>query len=269
MRRRRPPPLRCRQADRSKRGGMSVRPSGRADFNLHRMNTHTFQIRVPCLYDDAKEALLAYTPTMHPCFIFQHTADATDKRTHCHAYYFNNTVKRKFFCEKLTKTLKLNGDYESSDSCSKEEKRQLDLSGAWCYGSKWGTIAPSFIKNISPDIVEQLTAYSIGKRPKDLNKPAVVPSQNHHKNNEDSSLFSIWLKQALADKTLEPHQNTQKHWEHKINSYYLSQNKPYPRVADCRRYAASIRDICWIQKFNKDIFHVVMNYTEENSKELI
>lgn len=253
---------------------MSVRPSGRIGHpggthrgadNVRRMNDYTFQVRVPRNYAEAKEALLASVPALHPCFVFQHDPDTSEQRVHCHAYYFHNQIKRKSFAEGLTKALQLNGDYATSSSCSPKDPRPLDLSGAWCYGSKWGRYAPSFMKNISPDIVEQLKAYAVAHKPKEQHTKRQAPTQNHHKNNEDTSLFSIWLKQALADKTLEPHQNNQRHWEHYINKYYISQNKPYPRVADCRRYAASIRDILKIQRFNHDIFHVVMDYVDENS----
>lgn len=264
----------------TKRGGKSGEPQGeRTDEgtlqganNLRRMtqpypiSEYTYQVRVPRTYDEAKEALVASTPALHPCFIFQHHADDSLRRTHCHAYYFNNKIQRKTHGGNISKALGLQGDYETSSSASKHGA-PLDLSGAWCYGSKWGRYAPSFVKNISPDILEQLKAYAISRRPKDNHKERVAPTQNHHKNNEDSSLFSIWLKHALEHAT--PENNTELFWKKHINKYYLSQSKPYARTADVARYARSLRDIVKVKRFNHEIDLVIAEYTHETSDDRI
>lgn len=93
-------------------------------------------------------------------FVFQHPEDEEVARTHVHGYMFNPTISRKTVSEQIAKKLGLKGntDFSTSDKCGKKDPRPIDISGAWTYGSKFATIAPSFQKNISPVEVDELQA---------------------------------------------------------------------------------------------------------------
>lgn len=106
--------------------------------------------------------VVSYMDKAEKGFSFQHNADEDISRTHVHSYFFTPPVESKSFSEQLAKKLGLKGntDFATSEKCSKKNPRPLDISGAWCYGSKWGTIAPKFMKNISPDEVVALQEYA-------------------------------------------------------------------------------------------------------------
>lgn len=124
---------------------------------------NTFQSRIHREWADVSGFVVSYMATAQMGFSFQHDADEDVKRTHVHTYFFQLQQESKSFSDQLTKKLGLKGniDFSTINYCSKgATKRPIDISGAWCYGSKWGTIAPSFLGNISPDLVEQLQVYA-------------------------------------------------------------------------------------------------------------
>lgn len=100
-------------------------------------------------------------------FLFQHEADEEVARQHVHGYLFGLSIKRSSLSEQIATKLNLNGnaDFFTSEKCSKSNPRPLDISGAYCYGSKFNTIAPLFLKNISPVLLEQLQAYAESRKP--------------------------------------------------------------------------------------------------------
>lgn len=124
---------------------------------------NTFQSRIHREWADVSGFVVSYMAQAKMGFAFQHNADEDVNRTHTHAYYFEIPVLPKSYAGEIPSKLGLKGtsDFNTITYCSKgATKRPIDLSGAWCYGSKWGTLAPHFLKNISPDLVEQLQAYS-------------------------------------------------------------------------------------------------------------
>lgn len=91
--------------------------------------------------------------------VFEHPA--TDKKCiHLHGYYFGYDSKFKSFGAQVKKVFSLKpNDYETSQTAGKD-KRAIDLSGSWAYGSRFGTLRPIYTKNISPATVEDLQRYS-------------------------------------------------------------------------------------------------------------
>lgn len=118
------------------------------------------QFRVHRPYCDVSNVLVSLFDKCEKGFVFQHDADEEVNRTHTHGYMFAPTVSRKTLSEQIAKKLNIKGntDFFTSDKCSRKDPRPIDISGAWIYGSKFGTVAPSFLKNISPDIVDELQA---------------------------------------------------------------------------------------------------------------
>jgi len=116
--------------------------------------------------------------------MFEHPA-TQGKVQHLHGYLLGTVSAFKTFQGNVKKTFSLeNNDYETSNKCGKERK-DLDLSGAWCYGSKWGTIAPSFIKNISPEQVEELNKYARSQKREVHTSDGKSVKENLYKNHYD------------------------------------------------------------------------------------
>lgn len=120
------------------------------------------QFRIHREYSDVSGFVVSLFEKCETGLVFQHEADEEVNRTHIHGFMFAPTIARKSISEQIAKKLNLTGnkDFFTSDKCSKKNPRPLDLSGAFCYGSKWNTIAPLFQKNISPDLLEELKSYS-------------------------------------------------------------------------------------------------------------
>lgn len=119
------------------------------------------QFRISREYKDVSGVVVSVFEKCEKGFVFQHPADEDVNRVHIHGYLFNPTICRKTLSEQIAKKLNLKGnsDFATGDRAGKS-KNILDISGAYCYGSKWSTIAPQFIKNISPDLVDELKNYS-------------------------------------------------------------------------------------------------------------
>ena len=214
------------------------------------MNTHDFQVRVTRRWEEVSPFFINTLSKTDKGFVFPHYMDA--ENIHIHAYYFKYITKRKSYAEQLTKKLDISGaQYETSSQCGKKPNtRPLDVSGAWAYGSKFGTIAPVYLKNISPALVEELNEYARTFFDKKAAPNATSPpptTQSHHKKKEDSSLFSLWLTDIFKMPEAELYNNDQERWQTYINRYFISRQLPYPRAGDCIRYARSIRDIIRIR----------------------
>lgn len=92
-------------------------------------------------------------------FVFEHPA-TPKKCNHLHGYYFGYASKFKSFGAQVKKVFSLKAnDYETSQTAGKD-KRTIDISGSWAYGSRFGTLRPVYTKNISPAMVEDLQRYS-------------------------------------------------------------------------------------------------------------
>lgn len=120
------------------------------------------QFRIHREFSDVSGIVVSMFDKCEKGFLFQHDKDEEVARTHIHGFLFEPTVTRKTLSEQIAKKLHLKGntDFFTSDKCSKKNPRPLDISGAYCYGSKWDTLAPIFQKNISPVELEELRCYS-------------------------------------------------------------------------------------------------------------
>lgn len=118
------------------------------------------QFRIHREWCDVSGVMVSMFEKCEKGFVFQHPEDEEVARTHVHGYLFSPTISRKTLSEQIAKKLNLKGntDFSTSDKCGKKDPRPIDISGAWTYGSKFATIAPSFLKNISPAEVEELQA---------------------------------------------------------------------------------------------------------------
>lgn len=119
-----------------------------------------FQVRVHRRWDETKDVLLKLGQISDHSVIFEHPPDEKVKRIHVHAYFFHLRLKDDAIRERIRKTgLKGNEDFAVSGQCG-EDRRPLDLSGAWAYGTKKDALRPVWINNISPAIVEELQDYA-------------------------------------------------------------------------------------------------------------
>lgn len=120
------------------------------------------QFRIHREYKDVSGFVVSMLEKCTEGFVFQHPEDEEVNRLHIHGYMFGPFISRKTCSEQIAKALNLKGntDFFTSDKCSRKSPKPLDLSGAFCYGSKWDTIAPVYLKNISPDLLVELRSYS-------------------------------------------------------------------------------------------------------------
>jgi len=140
-------------------------------------------------------------------FMFQHPKEGKCKRIHTHGYLFETNVIRETFRDRLKKAFSLDKEvYETSNYCGKNDRRPLDISGAWCYGSKFATIAPFYLKNISPVQVEQLNEYArtMRKTYSDKSSPALGPI--------------VYVKETPKTKPTQ-YQNAKNIYEHLFDTY--------------------------------------------------
>lgn len=119
-----------------------------------------YQLRIHRSYSDVVELVESLYKKAESGFIFQHPPDDKVSRLHVHCYYFNIALKYDAIRERCLKFgLKGNSDFAISGTAG-EDRRPLDVSGAWCYGTKREELPVVFAKNISPATVEELKEYS-------------------------------------------------------------------------------------------------------------
>lgn len=125
-----------------------------------------FQFRASRDWCDVSGVYAYFTTVCEKIAVFEHTADSGCSRNHFHIYCFGTKVGEDTVRKRLKKAplYDVSGiaQYEMSQTCGKgKNKRPVDLSGAWIYGSK-GTIPDKFNlrKNISPATVVELEALS-------------------------------------------------------------------------------------------------------------
>lgn len=137
-----------------------------------------YQLRISRSYSDLGLSLLQFYDKCEYGFVFEHGPDQDANRDHIHAYCFNMSIKYDAIHGRIEKLgYKGNSDFSILGTCGgKKRTRPLDLSGAWCYGSKYGTLRPVYLKNISDEVVEELNEYSRRFAPRDQNT-AVTPAQ--------------------------------------------------------------------------------------------
>lgn len=116
-----------------------------------------YQVRIHSSWEDISGVILGLARKADKGFAFQHNADERVKRTHVHAYFFNLNLKYDAISDRIKKLgLKGNSDFAISGQCG-DDKRALDVSGAWIYATKKEALRPVWVENISPAIVEELS----------------------------------------------------------------------------------------------------------------
>lgn len=122
-------------------------------------------VRIHMPYTDVSGQLVQWCDMAQTSFIFEHPADEEVNRLHIHAFLFDFPIKRKTLSGYISKTFNLKGntDFFTSENCSRTDPRPIDLSGSYCYGSKWDSIAPLFAKFNSPDTMDKLRIYARSK----------------------------------------------------------------------------------------------------------
>lgn len=122
------------------------------------------QFRIHRAWGDVSGVVVPLLEKCSQGFVFQHPPDAKVKRIHIHGYMFEPSITKKTISQEWIKeklNLTGNEDFSTRDECGSSGKEKImDISGAFCYGSKWDTIAPIYSKNISPDLMEELRSYS-------------------------------------------------------------------------------------------------------------
>lgn len=119
-----------------------------------------YQLRIHRSWEEARPVLNQFIDICDKAVVFEHPPDDEVKRIHVHGYFFNITLKDDAVRDRIKKHgLKGNTDFFVSGQCGKD-RRPLDLSGAWQYGTKQDAMRPVFTKNISPAISEELQDYA-------------------------------------------------------------------------------------------------------------
>lgn len=119
-----------------------------------------YQVRIHRRWDETETVLKKLSDISDHSVVFEHPPDEKVKRIHVHAYFFNLNLKDDAIRERLKKTgLKGNEDFAVSGQCG-DDRRPLDLSGAWTYGTKPEALRPVFTNNISPAVIEELQEYA-------------------------------------------------------------------------------------------------------------
>lgn len=121
-----------------------------------------YQLRIHRPYDDVASSIKQFSDLSKISFTFEHPEDDDVSRIHIHQYNFDLSIKYDAISARIKKLgLKGNSDFSVSGTCGKD-KRAIDLSGAWVYGSKFGTIDPKHVKGLTSEQVEQLNEYAMG-----------------------------------------------------------------------------------------------------------
>lgn len=119
-----------------------------------------YQLRIHRSWEEARPVLNQFIDICDTAVIFEHPPDEEVKRIHVHGYFFNISLKDDAVRDRIKKHgLKGNTDFFVSGQCGKD-RRPLDLSGAWQYGTKPEELRPVFLKNISPALSEELQGYA-------------------------------------------------------------------------------------------------------------
>lgn len=142
-----------------------------------------YQFRIDRSFSDVSGVISSWKEfnKAHQAFMFEHP-ETKDKVRHMHGYLLGTVSAFKTFQGNVKKTFSVKDfDYETSNKCGKERK-DIDLSGAWTYGSKFGTIAPSFLKNISPVQVEELNEYARKQKREQHTNDGKSVKENLYKN---------------------------------------------------------------------------------------
>ncbi|UBZ25018.1 replication-associated protein [Chicken proventriculitis-associated circular virus 7] len=118
-----------------------------------------FQFRTQLEWKDVSGAIMYMLEMSEKSYTFIHEPHQGCARRHYHCYFFN-TTKGEDTIRKFLKPLNLpSGDWALSGKCGKRgHTRDIDISGAWIYGTKKYAIPDAFNlrKNISPAQVEAL-----------------------------------------------------------------------------------------------------------------
>lgn len=115
-----------------------------------------YQIRIKRRWCDISGVIKGLSSKSDKCFAFEHYAEQASK-AHVHCYVFNIKLKYDAISDRVKKLgLKGNQDFSVAGACGKD-RRPLDVSGAWTYGTKPEALRPVWVENISPAVIEELS----------------------------------------------------------------------------------------------------------------
>lgn len=115
-----------------------------------------YQVRIHAPWCDVSGVVYGLAKKCNIGFAFQHNADDKVKRTHVHAYFFDLDLKYDAISARVKKAgYKGNEDFAVTGQCG-DDKRPLDVSGAWTYATEKVALRPVWVQNISPATVEEL-----------------------------------------------------------------------------------------------------------------
>lgn len=119
------------------------------------MDYKHYQVRIKRPWSDISGVVKSLSDKSEQCFVFEHYPTQVSK-THIHCYLFDMRIKYDAIADRIKKFgLKGNSDFSVSGTCGKD-RRPLDVSGAWTYGTKPEAMRPVWVKNISSVISEEL-----------------------------------------------------------------------------------------------------------------
>jgi len=182
-----------------------------------------YVVRLTLPYSDCSGIVASWSSRSSQVVVFEHPADKQVKRTHCHIGLWNVDCKS----EALKRMIPDRG--KGNEYWSWKEMKDLPDQGTFLTYASKGIHAPKFIKNISPDIVDQARSRWEQKRPK---QPKMEIPRS-----EFDILLSVLTDQYKANV---PSVITIKK---DICKRYLLNRKAVPRTGDLNRYAHSIHII--------------------------
>lgn len=205
-----------------------------------------WQLRISRSWEELKDQyyIQHYLNTAKQSFIFQHDADDDVKRTHCHIYLFGFGLKKQSIHEYLKKYLSGNKDFAMSQTCG-HKKRDLDIKGAWTYGTTDKYLEPVFTNNIQPDVltwlrIQAIEFYNKINEAKETKKGVEIIEVVIEKEKQDN-MYNRLLEDAHREFTREQLKSRiHLEWKRWVVLHYLKRGKPAPRVADGNRYAYSL-----------------------------
>jgi len=201
-----------------------------------------YQIRVHREFDELDNFFCKYRYDSELSFGFQHEADDQVSRTHTHLYFFGLKKRRNTVDDYVRSRFKGNKEFSISQTCGKD-KRELDVVGAWIYGTTHELLEPRFTHGLSEGNIAALKQHAQEFWEKLEQKAAagiksfeimeIIIEKEKRDNIFMHYLEKVWTNPDCKGWTISQF----KKW---IIADYLSQCKPVPRIMDLNRYSYSL-----------------------------
>lgn len=201
-----------------------------------------YQIRIHKTFEEIDNQFAKYKYESSKSFGFQHEADEEVERTHCHLYFFGLKKHRTTVDQFMRERFKGNSEFSVSQTCGKN-KRELDIVGAWIYGTTEKLIEPKFTHGLIEEEILYLqykaeefwTSY---RKAQEAKKKTFEIMEIVIEKEKKDNVFANYLEKVWTNpECLHWTQSDFKRW---IIADYLRQCKPAPRVMDLNRYAYSL-----------------------------